>query len=883
MRRRNNYNYRGVITTLLQAGSDIVIKNKSGSTPSDMLKGIEQAKHVLKYFENVSTLRKLMAKGSSPVDVVKVFLCGDPSAGKTTIKNTLTKKLSIISKVKGLVVSTQREDVEGDYHDYERTPGIDVSRETVEGAGTFLIWDCAGQVEYSVTHGMFMGSAQSIFVVIYNLLELLAGNMSTTKYWLPFLKATREPNERSTVILVGTHVDKIQDMRSGSQTAKKFLKHSKDKFSGSLDISDELILLDARDQNSTGMRQLKTVLKRQRQEIIGKERLPKLCVKMQKMMKPWRNLTIPVMDWDEYLKRVKERYEGMDENTLRAVTTYLHNMGEVYWAKFEGKSDQVILNTQWFTTEIIGMAFAGDQFAGQLKTLLPNQSFYSLAELSEFFTGKMNTTQLLALLDHMGLVHEMEDGKFLLPGKLPLHGKEVTWNAQEAYAVKGIIIKCAEEIDIFNPSAFTCLQKKLLDERKGATVVSRTAVRCTLEAVDIFVQLAKHKEAISVAVMCQDEKSVAAAHAGLQQTIELIEDELYDKSAGTNLQKRYISHAALHQSENLEAVWSFTEESLIAAEQGDGLGLVRKDASTRPENVADILFQGYDTTILRKLGPKCRYEWLPVDEAKMCFDRLDVVHKWIEDYRSVARLLGIPDFQMSQILDQSKSDRQSVTCGLIKEWCKKKKKKMTIGMLRTMVSRLSLEDNVDALQALDKVIETYPGKNIKSMDEAEEATGFGISDYLVTWRRVLKRNWHILVPDVDPSNLTSSLLYLPEEDCRLLENTESRDVKQRMENVKILLLFLLQREEEDWPVDLLAGLKETNQAHFAQTLQESYEVITSEERRNSEERKRKKRLLYRMEYEVSEILGAAEEVTTSEEVTAVGAEGGAVAEAATAE
>ncbi|XP_072043296.1 death-associated protein kinase dapk-1-like [Amphiura filiformis] len=799
-----------------------------------------------------------MAKGNRPVDVVKVFLCGDPSAGKTTIKNTLTKKLSIVTQIKGILDSAQREDDDDDY-EYERTPGIDVSKKTVEGAGSFIFWDCAGQLEYFVTHGMFMGSAQSIFVVMYDIPELLAGNMSTRKFWLPFIKATREPNEPSKIILVGTHLDKIQDKRSALQAAKKLLRQSQDMFSSSLTIDDELILVDARDKTCGGMEQLKSALKKRGQEIIGKEKLPKLCDKMQKLIKPWRKEQVPVIDWNTYRKRVKKSYEGMDEDTLCAVTTYMHNMGDVYWAKFEGKPDQIILNTQWFTTEIIGMAFAGDQFAGQLKTLLPNQSFYSLAELREFFTDKMNTTQLLDLLKHMDLVHETEDGSYLLPGKLPLSGKEVTWNAREIHAVKGISITCAEEIDIFNPSVFPCIQKKLLDERKGSTVVSRTAVRCTLDAMDIFVQLAKHKEAINVAVMCQDERSVAAAHTGLQQTIELIEAEVYYKSVGTNLQKCYISHAALRQSENLEAVWSFTEESLIAAEEADGF--VRKDASTRPENIADIFIQGYDATILRMVGPKCRYAWLPVDAAKRCFNRLDVVHKWREDYRSVARLLGIPDFEMAQILDQSKSQCQSVTINLIKEWCEKKKKKMTVGMLRTLVSRLSLEDNSDALKAIDEVIEAYPGKNIRSVDESEVAIDFGISDYLVTWRRVLKRNWGILVADVDPSNLTSHLLCLPLRDRKLMENTESKDVKQRMENVEMLLLFLLQREEEDWPADLLTGLKETDQAPLAQTLQNSYQIVDIEERRNREERKKKNRQMSTMEYETSEILGTAARTT----------------------
>ena len=54
--------------------------------------------------------------------------------------------------------------------EYKRTPGIDVSQQSIPDAGKFVIWDCAGQTEYSITHGMFLGAiAHSIFLVLYDL------------------------------------------------------------------------------------------------------------------------------------------------------------------------------------------------------------------------------------------------------------------------------------------------------------------------------------------------------------------------------------------------------------------------------------------------------------------------------------------------------------------------------------------------------------------------------------------------------------------------------------------------------------------------------------------------------------------------------------------
>ena len=380
----------------------------------------------------------------------------------------------------------------------------------------------------------------------------------------------------------------------------------------------------------------------------------------------------------------------------------------MYLAKISGQDDQVILNTQWFTTEIIGSVFAGFQFEEQQRILRPQQ-LYTLSELQEIFTEEIEGTRLLALLDDMDLVHKTNDGKFLIPGKLPEKAEEVKWNVQDAYLVKGISIRCADDIDIFNPSVFPCVQKKILDVHREATVVSRTAIRCTLAAsVDIFVQLTKHQDAINIAVRCDDEKSVKEAYGHLTDTVELIELELSEKSAGTNLRRCYISQEALRQADSLEDVWSFTEDDLVKAEKEDGM--VRRDERTRPEDITKILFEGHDNILLRKLGPKCWVGWLPVDVMSDCFGRLDAKNEWLEDYTSVARLLGIPDFEMQRILDQSKIRDESVTHNLIKRWCEKNKKKMTIEMFRSVLDRLCLEDNADALKVIDRVIEKYPGK-----------------------------------------------------------------------------------------------------------------------------------------------------------------------------
>ena len=380
---------------------------------------------------------------------------------------------------------------------------------------------------------------------------------------------------------------------------------------------------------------------------------------------------------------------------------------QVYLAKFPDKEDQVILNTQWFTTEIIGAAFAGEEFRKQFKTL-PNKHLYSQQELRDFFTEKMDVDQLLALLNHMDLVHETEDKKYLLPGKLPDHGPEIVVNPVEGFEVKGISIECAEEIDMFNPSVYPCLEKKILDERKGFAEATRLTMKYAVGSSEIFIHHPKHKQAINVAVVYQGTEFMEDAYTNLEYAVEFIESELREKSPGTKLRRSYISQTAICQNKNLEDVQSFTEENIVEAEQKDRL--LRRDVSSRPEKVNDLLFKGYDKLLLRRLGTDCRYEWLPAEAVKRIFGRLDVENRWREDYRSVAKVLKVPDHEVKRLVEESKSRRESVTSRIIKEWCVTNKKKMTIGMLRRLLRDLSLEDNIDAMKALDEVIDNFPAR-----------------------------------------------------------------------------------------------------------------------------------------------------------------------------
>lgn len=66
---------------------------------------------------------------------------------------------------------------------YTPTAGIDIGHHSIEGAGNFSIWDYAGHEEFHVTHSLFLGGDNAIFLVAYDLSVLMLEDDKARKYY----------------------------------------------------------------------------------------------------------------------------------------------------------------------------------------------------------------------------------------------------------------------------------------------------------------------------------------------------------------------------------------------------------------------------------------------------------------------------------------------------------------------------------------------------------------------------------------------------------------------------------------------------------------------------------------------------------------------------
>ncbi|XP_057881488.1 malignant fibrous histiocytoma-amplified sequence 1-like isoform X6 [Melospiza georgiana] len=129
---------------------------------------------------------------------VKTMFLGASLAGKSTICRSLKQGRSKLVPKE------------------ERTVGIEISEFQIEDF-TFLFWDFAGQLEYYMTHHVFI-TPQALVILVINL-HMYQTNDKTFKelvgFWINNL-SMRVPN--SVVLPVGTHVDCCQEQEVAEKT-----------------------------------------------------------------------------------------------------------------------------------------------------------------------------------------------------------------------------------------------------------------------------------------------------------------------------------------------------------------------------------------------------------------------------------------------------------------------------------------------------------------------------------------------------------------------------------------------------------------------------------------------------------------------------------------
>ena len=228
-------------------------KTKGGRTPLDL---------AVVHPAVTRELIKAGAKSTSkpPRPPVKIFIVGNPSAGKSSLTKALQTETSALGAALASITGPRLvSDVE------QKTAGIVPCQFTSRKYGHVTFYDFAGQQEYYASHAALLqnsiSSSAPLFIIVVNLCDSEEDIKQKLVYWISFLanqctSVTTKPH----VIIVGSHKDVVRS-RGEDPRAKvnmEFLQAAH--VSSGFRIS-KFIPMDCRQPNSRGIAKLADAMK----------------------------------------------------------------------------------------------------------------------------------------------------------------------------------------------------------------------------------------------------------------------------------------------------------------------------------------------------------------------------------------------------------------------------------------------------------------------------------------------------------------------------------------------------------------------------------------------------------------------------------------------
>ncbi|XP_072039425.1 death-associated protein kinase 1-like [Amphiura filiformis] len=341
-----------------------------------------------------------MGAGSTPIQTVKLFLCGHPAVGKTSLKRALSK-----GRLKAILPQWQKLR----HSSHCPTPGISVEEKHINGSGRFCVWDCAGQVEFHLTHSMFLGGDNGIFIIVYDSTKSEDIVKDRISYWMSFIKAGHDPSKerKPSVMLVGTHFDQTRNQNFAQEMSTNILSELTRLFGLHLEICQETFMVDTRRPYRGDMINLRTRLGQSAEDLRG-ELTPRICDKIKEKKSSWCRGRYPVLYWKEIVDKTKLIDRYCEEDLLETAIDHLHQMGELHRAKIDGDDDVIILDPNWLTSAIFGPIFAKPGLRENYNNLVEKQ-LYTVDDIAQHFDLE-DTYLLIQLLLYFELAQCMNGG-----------------------------------------------------------------------------------------------------------------------------------------------------------------------------------------------------------------------------------------------------------------------------------------------------------------------------------------------------------------------------------------------------------------------------------------------------------------------------------------
>ncbi|XP_070581720.1 death-associated protein kinase 1-like isoform X2 [Ptychodera flava] len=685
---------------LLQSGAEIDVQDKDGNTPLHLAaqRGVERTATLL--LEHKASINIKNKDGEGPLDIVKRELSNlrGEDVAKAFIEchydnNEVCKtiinapddrdmRMELLNHQKSfLEAKTKKRSKEkapaSGADNYVRTPGIDVDKVHIYKVGTFSVWDFAGQVEYYITHNMFLRAENAIFLLLFNITDEPAIQEEEVNSWLAFIKAIimridGKGHVKPIVILIASRADLLKDgaKRQAGLRYREVFEQAQRKFGRYLNIAEEIFILNCHDSQHADMMRLRECLRGEKK----KEFIPKLCAKISDSKEKWVDRSFPIVKWHSYVQKVREIDPMVDTEFLAIATRFLHYSGEILRIEstLTQTDDIVVLNPQWLCNRVIGPMLATEIFEQYTKRLPDKtKTRYQRSDFEKVFDGLADIDMLIDLLCEMELLYGDTDMSYIVPGLLQNVMPEHKWQIDQIKKIYyGRRLQCRNDTDSFSPGMFPRLQTRLGRHFRCLNCPKVSLWKNGIKIchnVECLVYMTKGWRAIHVCVRAEKEEEIGECH----KMLELVTDYVYHMvnicCPGTSIDCHILSSHSLRNHRDLESIVYYLKHNILKAERMNEK--VNDDIENKQEETSSLLCIGHDTMVLRRFGYLTDVKWMLNDTLQKISLIMDRKKDFGPDYRVMADLMGFHQAEVA--VWEVTAFPRSITKHILSEWSKR--------------------------------------------------------------------------------------------------------------------------------------------------------------------------------------------------------------------
>ena len=426
------------------------MKNNAGLTSLDLASNADVIRELIRHGANpqdvYETHGNVLGKGSSkqPLQTpVKMFMVGNPSAGKSTLTKALQSEVFGLYRVFNYMLKVSGVD--------EKTAGIVPHEFESKTYGRVTLYDFAGQREFYGSHAALLQNAiqtsTPIFVVVVDLSESNDDIKRHIFYWLSFLEnQCTSVSSKPHFLVIGSHVDVLksrgEDPKHKASSITSLLTTPR---FASLEFTG-FVAMDCQYADSAGMRQLHQALKTSCDSLRLQENINfnAHCFLVY-LLDKFRDATaLRLATIQAWIKVELDQWKGSavcieslefvpsNIHSLYAICEQLNDRGHllVLMDPTAIENSWVIINQAALLAEVNGTIFAPEGFKQHIK-LASSTGVVPLSKITEHFP-EYDRTMLLGFLSHLEFCHEISDSEILA-----LISQDQASTASKATAVQG--------------------------------------------------------------------------------------------------------------------------------------------------------------------------------------------------------------------------------------------------------------------------------------------------------------------------------------------------------------------------------------------------------------------------------------------------------------